>query len=205
MKRPGHRSKSFLAATLVLGLIVSSCGAGDQPLTLAGTVIDPHPDVGSVALPDAAAGGTDYVTKAEPGRLLLVYFGYTYCPDICPASLADLRAAVEGLGEQAERIDVAMISVDPTRDTADVLLSYIQAFFDDAHALRTDDPERLVAAAGAYGAGFQVTEYEDGTFSVGHSAFIYAVDADGLVRVQWDFGTPVEVIQSDLMQMLGRI
>jgi len=190
-----------LAVTMA-ALGFAACGTGTTPMSLAGTVVEPVPNVASIVLPDAAAGGEAFSTVAEPGRLLVVYFGYTSCPDICPASLADLRTALDGLGAGAGLIDVAMVSVDPMRDTPDVLTSYIQSFVPESHALRTDDPQLLVAVAEAFGAGFTVSEYEDGSFSVGHTAFLYAVDESGDIVVQWDFGTSVEVIEDDLAQLV---
>ncbi len=91
---------------------------------------------------------------ADPGHLLIVYFGYTNCPDVCPTALGDLSAALALLKPpEKAKVQVAMATVDPERDTAEVLSRYVGHFFDGAHALRTDD-ERLqqaVQAASASG------------------------------------------------------
>ena len=77
-----------------------------------------------------------------------MYFGYTNCPDVCPTTMADLGAALDRLDdEDAARVDVAMVTVDPERDTA-VLADYVQSFVADAHAMATDDPAALRAAGG---------------------------------------------------------
>lgn len=141
---------------------------------------------------------------AEPDRVLVVYFGYTSCPDICPTTMADLRLAVQQLGDDAERIDVAFVTVDPGRDDAERITRYIQAFFPDGHALRTDDPVRLEEAAFPFGAAYQVVTHEDGEVEVAHSAFLYAIDSDGVVQVQWPFGFTSEDMASDLEKLLKR-
>lgn len=181
----------------VAALLAVGCG-DDSPAGLTGIVREPAPDVGGVVLPDEANGGSDFATRAEPGRLLLVYFGYTSCPDICPTTLADLRTAVRGLGDDGDRVDVAIITVDPDRDVPERVADYIHAFFDDGHALRTEDQNQLAAAADKYGAAFEVTTTADGTIEVAHSAFLYVVDSGGRILVQWPFGTLSEDMQKDL-------
>lgn len=192
---------AILVATLAL--IIIACG-GDTPAALTGIVREPAPNVGDVVLPDVTNGGQDFATRAEPGRLLLVYFGYTSCPDICPTTMADLRAAVRGLEADADRIDVAFITVDPDRDLPERVADYVHAFFDEGLALRTDDDAQLEAAAERYGASFEVAAATDGSIEVAHSAFLYAVDSDGYIRVQWPFGAEPEDMQRDMELLLAR-
>ena len=109
---------------------------------------------------------------------------------------------MERLGDDSERIDVAMITVDPDRDDADRLTAYVQSFFDGAHALRTEDAELLLAAANAFGASYEVSLAEDGDVDVAHSAFLYAVDSDGLIRLQWPFGVTSDDLHNDLVRIL---
>jgi protein SCO1/2 len=185
---------------VVLGLIVAGCS---DP-TLAGMVREPPPAVSEISLPDMAAGGEKFTTTAAPGGLLLVYFGYTNCPDICPTTMADLRKALTDLGDGVERIEVAMITVDPERDIPDRLVAYIQSFFDDGHALRTEDPAELRTAAEAFGVSYEVTTGESGVTEVAHSAFLFAVDATGHIVVQWPFGTTWQDIRDDLDKLLKK-
>jgi len=175
-----------------------SCG-DDSPGAPAGIVRDPAPVVGSIALPDLSVDGTPFATKADAGEVLLVYFGYTSCPDVCPTTMADIRSALQELdGERAARVDLAMVTVDPDRDTGEILTAYVQTFVPGAHALRTDDPAELRAAADAYGASYEVDTNDEGFVEVAHSAFLYAVDSTGHIRLTWPFGTPREDITSDL-------
>jgi protein SCO1/2 len=187
-----------------LALVVASCGDG-VPTSPAGIVRTPAPDVGSVMLPDASNGGAAFATRAEPGEILLVYFGYTSCPDVCPTTLADVRRAIGELSdEQADRIDLAMVTVDPDRDQPERLTKYVQTFVPGAHALRTEAPDALRVAADTYGASYDVGVDEDGDIAVAHSAFLYAVDSTGAVRLTWPFGTPHEDLTADMKYLFDQ-
>lgn len=193
-----RRLVSALAVVVVLAGACDS-GGGDE---LTGMVREPLPNVSEVTLPDAATG-TRFAISPAAGDLLVVYFGYTSCPDVCPTTLADLRTALRALGDDADRIEVAMATVDPGRDDGQRLVDYIQSFFPGGHALRTDDPDELAMAADAFGVSYDVFENEDGEVEVEHSAFLYAVDGDGLIRVQWAFGVSAEDLESDLALLLA--
>lgn len=169
-----------------------------------GFSLEPPPDVGAVSLPDASNGGTPFTMKASPGRLLLVYFGYTTCPDVCPTTLADIKRALGQLGSAADRIDLAMVTIDPRRDTGELLTTFVQAFVPGSHALRSDDEPTLRAAAAPFGVDYDVTVNADGSVDVGHTSFIYAVDASGHVPMQWSFGTKAPQLASDFQALLGR-
>ena len=194
----------ILYAVLATALVTAGCGGGDEPGTLAGIVREPYPDVSTVALPDATLGGEAFTTIAREEGLLMVYFGYASCPDICPTTLADLRRAMEQVGEDAERIEVAMVTVDPFRDTPEILASYIQAFFPDGHALVTEDQSLLNQAAQAFGAAYEVRQTADGEIEVAHTALMSVVDSTGRILVQWPFGMSVEDMQSDIEFLFDR-
>lgn len=197
--RLGGRSTSVRIGLLctAVALMASACG-GDSPDGLAGMVREPNPFVGDVALPDTANDDVDFPTTAADGEILVVYFGYTTCPDVCPTTMADLRSALGDLGDDAERVSVAMVTIDPNRDTPDKLANYVHAFFDDGHSLRSEDAEVLKQAADAYGASFSVAARDDGLFDVEHSAFLYVVDSTGHLVVQWPFGMDSEDMAKDL-------
>ena len=202
LRKPSGTWRRWAIVAAVFSLFVAACGAS-SPAVLTGMVREPAPDVGGVVLPYEANGGRDFTTRAEPGRLLLVYFGYTSCPDVCPTTLADLRTAVQGLGDEGERVDVAIITVDPDRDVPERVTNYLHAFFDDGHALRTGDPAQLAAAADRYGAAYEVTTTADGSVEVAHSAFLYVVDSAGRILVQWPFGTLSEDMKNDLAYLFA--
>ena len=203
---------TFLALT---SMVAASCGndaataKGDgsdrRPGTLAGVVAQPAPDVSAVTLPTAEATPVAYSFVPPAGELQLVYFGYTACPDICPTTLADLRNALrKARAGVADKVRIAMATVDPRRDTAEVISGYVHSFFTDSVALRTDDDAMLRAAATAFGASYEAKYPNQGEPEVSHSAYLYAVDHTGHVVVEWPFGTTAADIAHDLELLLDR-
>ena len=135
----------------------------------------------------------------------LVYFGYTACPDICPTTLSDLRNALKSIGKTAAgHVRVAMATIDPRRDSSVVLSGYLQSFFGDGVALRTDDDSQLQAAATAFGATYEAKYPNQGEPQVSHSTYLYAVDHTGHVVVAWPFGTTAADMAHDLELLLHR-
>ncbi|MCP3975449.1 MAG: SCO family protein [bacterium] len=190
----------LVAGLFAVALALGACG-GSSLDSLTGILRDPAPDVGGVALADASNADAPFTLKAAPDELLVVYFGYTACPDVCPTTLADLRSAVRRLEDDASRVDVAIITVDPDRDDGERLTSYIQSFFPGGHALRSDDADELQAAADAFGAAYEVVQTDEGV-EVGHTAYLYGVDESGLIRVQWSFGVTPDDLEHDLAYLL---
>lgn len=170
---------------------------------LSGVVVDPVPDVSALTLPVADLAAAPFPFVAGDGDLLLVYFGYTACPDVCPTTLADLKAALKQLGAASKRVSIAMATIDPRRDTADVISGYLHGFFPTATALRVDDDATLRAVTNAFGASY-LTEYPNtGEPRVSHSAYVYVVDDRGHVVLSWPFGTTANDIALDLEQLLA--
>jgi protein SCO1/2 len=191
----------LVASILAAGLLLGACGS-DPPRELAGYVRDPAPVVAEISLPDVSRDGEPFAFRASPGSLLIVYFGYTNCPDVCPTTLADIRTALRGMDpEQAERIELAMVTVDPDRDTP-VLTEYVQTFVDDAHALATDDPAALRRAADPFGVSYAVEVADDGSIEVAHSSQTFVVDDQGRLVLTWQFGIPADDLRADLEQLL---
>ena len=203
--RPRSRPVRTVAAavTSVLAMITLAACGGDPPRELAGFVREPGPTVDEVALPDLSRGGDEFAMRADPGELLVVYFGFTNCPDVCPTTLADLRAALRQMDEaDAARVQFAMVSVDPDRDTP-VLVDYAQTFVDDARALATDDPALLRAAADPFGVSYAIETDDAGNIEVGHSSQMFVVDDQGELVLTWQFGIPAADIAADLEQLLA--
>lgn len=188
--------RRLVLVVALLSLVGAACDS--DPVELSGFVRTPLPNVGGASLPDASAGGVDFAMQAPAGEILVVYFGYTSCPDVCPTTLADLRSALRKMGDDASRVQVAMATIDPGRDTADIITGYVQSFVPAAHALRTDDGAELRAAADTFGAGYGVTITDEGDYEVVHTAHLYAVDDAGRLQVTWPFGTEPEAIAQDL-------
>lgn len=183
----------------VAAAILASCGGGGGG-ELRGVVRQPRPHVGAVSLPEA--GGGSFAFTAAPGRVLLAYFGYTSCPDVCPTTLADLKVAFADLGPRADRVDVAMVTIDPQVDTGELLTRYVRSFLPRAHALATTDDAALRTAADAFGADYGATVNAAGVREVFHTASVYAVDDAGEIVVSWSYGTPVDDVVHDLRLLL---
>lgn len=197
-------------AVVASALVVSGCGSDETTGQLKGMTRQPPTRVGDVTLPDANPNSSDRISylRGEGDGYMLVYFGFTSCPDVCPTTLADVRLAMEGLdASQRERVRVGMVTVDPQRDTAEVLNGYLGYFFPQSRfsALRTTDPRRLARVEAEFGASHRIGKRKkDGSYDVDHSAQTYAVNSDGVVEVEWPFGTAAEDIQSDLELLLDR-
>lgn len=201
------RVLSTTLLALMFTVLASGCGS-DSPDELNGITRVPPAKTENVTLPDESpeGEGKPVALKGSDGGLMLVYFGYTSCPDVCPTSMADLRLALADLdADQRDRIQVSMVTVDPKRDTGKVLNGYLGHFFNEGeyHSLRTDQPKQLARAEKAFGASHELGKPDaEGEYDVSHTAQIYAVDDRGIVRVEWPFQTDPELITQDLINLL---
>lgn len=209
----GRRYRAFgMVATLILvialyGVVLTGCG-GDDSVTLNGMTRVPPANTDSLTLPDESPGadGNEIAVKGPDQGLMLLYFGYTSCPDVCPTSMADLRLALSELDpQQRGKIRVAMVTVDPKRDTGPVLNEYLGYFFEagEFHSLRSEQPEALARVEAALGASHRLGKPDSkGDYEVDHTAQIFAIDDRGEVEVEWAFGTEPELIADDLKILL---
>lgn len=124
------------------------------------------------------------VTAADyRGKVTLLYFGYTHCPDVCPLTLAHLHAVMEKLGKQSDDVRILFVSVDPARDTPAVLHDYVRAF--DSHAVGLTGPAATVESlVKRYRASFsREPDKDDSGYEVSHSSAIYVFDRQGKARL----------------------
>ncbi|GAB3793218.1 SCO family protein [Dyella agri] len=136
------------------------------------------------------------------GKVLLLYFGYTHCPDVCPLTLAQLHVALQKLGKQADDVRILFVSVDPARDTPAVLHAYVNAFDKRAVGL-TGNPRAIEALSKRYRSAFtREPASQDGNYEVTHSSAIYVFDGDGHARVLSTPGTPQDDLVHDLDLLL---
>jgi protein SCO1/2 len=199
MKKVSHVIVAVLALTGFM-LPLAACGseAGSELLGY----ISPSP-MGSAGISvTEQPGGTAFELKAQPNELLIVYFGYTNCPDVCPTTLVAIKNAKKKIGALAERVDLAMITVDPQRDTANILPRYLSSFTDRFHALIPANDAELRSAENAFGATSSVTTV-DGKIEVVHGGTAYLVDDTGMVVVQWPFGIDSNSMANDLTTLLN--
>lgn len=137
------------------------------------------------------------------GKVVVVFFGYTQCPDVCPTTMAEIAAVKKQLGAAGERVQGVFVSVDPARDTPEVLKSYVGAFDPSFVALRGSE-EQTAAVAKSFKVFYQqVPGKEPGRYTIDHSTGAYVFDPQGRVRLFVRYNQPIEAWTSDLKQLLG--
>lgn len=192
-----------IAAAVLLGvgvaLFVVPAMVG-EPHEFAGTVLrnpEPAPSFTLTADTGEPAG-----IDAYAGKVVLMYFGYTFCPDICPASLAELADAMDYLGADSADVQVVMVSVDPARDTPELLGDYVD-HFDPSFVGMTGTDEEIAAVADLYNVYYQAHEGTAATgYLVDHWAGVIVVDREGRLVEMLGFGTKGEAIAADIREWL---
>ena len=195
-------TRRMSAIVLAFALVAAACGG--EEATLAGYELEPDPAVGEFSLPAINRGGDDFEFRADSDEILMVYFAFTNCPDFCPTTLADTRIALNELGARADEVDVAVVTIDPDRDTDEVLTNYVETFIADAVALRTEDQGLLRETAFAFGADYRIITDDAGEIEVGHTTNLFAVDDTGSLVLTWPFGVTTDDIVNDLTILLDR-
>jgi protein SCO1/2 len=184
-----------LGATLVafvLGVVIFYAVRPASPRFI-GTVFDPALPAPGFELADHL--GRPFSLAAARGKIVLMYFGYTHCPDECPLTMAKLKSVLDLLDEDARRLQVVLISTDPARDTPTALRDYL-AHFDPSYLGLTGTPSQLQAVYDAYG----VAVMDDGET---HSNRVYAVDAAGQLRLTFMYELSASEMAADLRLLLN--
>jgi protein SCO1/2 len=168
-------------ATAVLFAVLRATSAGAEP-----TAATTAPDF---TLSDQ--NGHAFRLSQQRGRPVVLFFGYTHCPDVCPTILANLRRARAEIGPKASTAVVALITVDPERDTAAELGSYVSAFDPSFLGLR-GDPRELAAVYRAYHVRFHRESEGPRDYLISHTAFVYYIGRNGRIRALglWDDAQP---------------
>jgi protein SCO1/2 len=175
--------RAVLARMSAAGLVLPLVGCGDD---------DWYGKDVSALLPDLSftmtrASGGARVTEADyEGRLVALFFGFTFCPDICPMTLSNLAAVVDSLGEDADRLSILFVTVDPERDTPAVMAEYTAAFTPRADGL-IGTPDQLARLARRFKVTYKVEPHDpgDAQYDVSHGKSVYVFDAQGEARVMW--------------------
>ena len=172
----------------------------------------PAPSAGGVQLAQGVALGGPFsmvdqtgraVTERDfAGKSLLVYFGFTYCPDVCPTELGTIAAALDAMGPAGERVTPVFITIDPERDTPAAMADYVQRFHPRMVGL-TGTPDQVAQAARAYRVYYATVRPRESTdYVMDHSSFIYFVGPDGKVRSLFRPETTPEAIASAVSAQL---
>ena len=154
-----------------------------------------------LSLPDA--GGRPRQLSEFKGKVARVFFGYTQCPDVCPTTLAELAAVKRDLGADGQRVQGVFVSVDPERDTPEILKAYMASFGPDFVALR-GTPEETATAAKNFKVFYAKSAGKtEGSYTMDHTAGTYVFDAEGKVRLFVRYGSGAEALRHDLKLLLS--
>lgn len=220
MMRSNHRRSIATAVLISVLMLLTACGDGGtsagsttvpgddttttrpDPTEFAGYVRTPPLVVADVALPDVDGDPVQMI--AQDNGIRLVYFGFATCPDVCPATLGYVKMALAELPDaDRERVQVDVITIDPTEDTAERWEPYVRQFVSTANVIRTDDPYLLRASAKEFGADYSIKYDQAGKRQVSHTDDLYAIDDTGTIVLAWPFGTAPIDIEADLRRLLA--
>jgi protein SCO1/2 len=135
------------------------------------------------------------------GKVVVVFFGYTQCPDFCPTTMTELVEVKKALGKDADRLQVLFVTVDPERDTQDVMKAYVSNFDPSFLALRTT-PEKLAELAKDYKVYYKKVDGQTTTsYTVDHTAGSYVYDTRGRLRLLTHYGSGAQVVAKDIAQL----
>lgn len=150
-----------------------------------------------------ADDGGQYSLSQSHGKAVVVLFGYTYCPDVCPTGLATVAAALNTLGEQARQVDALFVSLDPDRDTPQVLHGYTR-YFDPRIRGLTGDAKTIAKVADAYRVKYNfVGKGKTERYTVDHSAQYFVIDRDGQLVQILPHGIPPSAVANSLRRVLA--
>lgn len=182
---------------LLVLIILVSCG---EAYTYQGSMIEPPVEAADFTL--ANQDGTQFTLSDQHGKIVLIFFGYANCPDVCPTTLADFKRVHEALGEQADDVRFIFITVDPERDTPEIIANYVAAFHPDFIGLSGSE-EELQPVWDAYYVVRNKIESESALgYLMEHSARVMVIDRQGNLRMTFPFGMSVEAMTADVEHLL---
>ncbi|NJP04828.1 MAG: SCO family protein [Chloroflexaceae bacterium] len=193
---------------LVLLLLLSGCVDSSAatlptpPTATSGTWFDPPRALTNFEL--ISHDGTPLALHDLHNQLVLMTFGYTHCPDFCPATLANFQRIKDELGADADEVAFVFVSVDGTRDTPEILKLYLERFDPDFIGLSGEEAV-LETIEDEYGLYYQKNEVSGSKvgYLVDHSVNSYLIDSEGRLRVSYSYGTPDRVLVADIRTLLA--
>jgi len=203
-----RQRRRAVAATLLAAFAIAGAGpahdwADAAPAALRSGAFDPPRAAPDFTLP--AASGAEFQLRRHLGKVVVLTFGYSSCPDVCPTVLAELAQVRVRLGaKEAQRVQVVYVSVDPERDTPARLRAFTEQF-DKTFMGLTGPREQLEPVWKAYGVSVVRKDLPGSTpptYLVHHSASVFLIDAAGRLRVMAPFGTPSDDVLHDVRLLL---
>jgi len=186
-----------LGLLVLIGVVMGIAVLLPKTDTFRGTLYDPALPAPEIEL--TQGNGSSFRLSEMRGRVVLLFFGYTSCPDVCPTTLSDLHRVMGELGSNADQVQVVFATVDPNRDTPEKLQEYVSIFDPSFIGLSgsMDEMEKVWADYGVYREEEQLPNSATG-YLVNHTARVNVIDRDGNLHLSYSFGTPVEDIVHDL-------
>ena len=191
-------------AALLLSIGVLALVACAAEPSFHGTVYEPP--LPAPELEGVNWNGEPFALSQLRGRVVVIFFGYTYCPDVCPMTLAKLEQVSTALGDEAQEVEIVFVSVDPARDSVERLRAYVPLFDGRFFGLRLE-PAELDVARGALGVAIEYGEPldepgADGFYFVDHTSSYFVVDREGRVRLLLSSSSMPEEIVADVQALL---
>lgn len=180
-----------IAVAMALALSQPLVRAANSPVTIGGPFTLTSPD------------GATVTDQTYRGKWLLVYFGYTFCPNTCPTTLFEIAAALQKLGPDAAKVQPIFITVDPERDTRDVMAQYTQSF-DPRIVGLTGSPAQIAAVAHEYGAYYVAHKSGESAndYLIDHSTYVYVMNQQGKFVQAFEANTSADRIAHDLLHLM---
>ena len=177
------------------------------------TACSPKPEFKNIDITGSTAFGKDF-SLVDPdgkvrtladfkGKVVVMFFGYTQCPDVCPTTLTEMQQVMTILGPKSDKVQVLFVTVDPQRDTAAILKQYVPAFDPRFLGLRSEDDVALEKIAKDFKIYYKkVPGISPGSYTIDHSAGSYAFDPDGRLRLYIKHAQGPEALSHDLKELL---
>jgi protein SCO1/2 len=177
------------------------------------TACSPKPEFKNIDITGSTAFGKDF-NLVDPngkvrtladfkGKVVVMFFGYTQCPDVCPTTLTEMQQVMTILGPKSDKVQVLFVTVDPQRDTAAILKQYVPAFDSRFLGLRPEDDVALEKVAKDFKIYYKkVPGINPGSYTIDHSAGSYAFDPDGRLRLYIKHAQGPETLAHDLKELL---
>lgn len=186
-------------ASFVVALLLTACNLNKEP-ELYGTDVTGASFAQTLSLTDHT--GKPRTLEDFKGKVVVLFFGYTQCPDVCPTTMADLAQTMKLLGPKSDEVQVLFVTVDPERDTQDVLAEYVPSF-DPRFIGLHGTPEQMAETAKNFKIFYTKVEDEGKSgYTIDHSAGVYVFDKQGNVRIYVKYGQKPAEIAHDLKTLL---
>ncbi len=194
------KRRTVLSVAAMVGLVPMLSACGKEELTFTGSDITGTKLGQEMVMVDGS--GQERTLASYKGKVVLVFFGFTQCPDVCPTAMAELAQTMELLGDDADKVQVLMISVDPERDTPEILSAYVSAF-DPRFVGLTGTPEQLSTTAKSFKAYYaKAPGPTPDQYTMDHASSFYLIDTEGEARALISGNASADDIASDIRQLL---